>query len=375
MVRATSEDRGARYYKRVYDKIMANSQARPDVSKWAVLQGLDLKDHIPNVFAAAGYTDPSLRISQVESAVKQQQQMLAERKARKKERMKEAVRGANKSLPEDGDHHGEEKSKHNLTDKLMNAVEASFEKEEEKWHEVQTFKTRDEAVGFIMECQPFSYQPEIEKGDEPCPRFENSRDAVAHILQMNPVPSRFTSIVPEFKRRLRIRLQDVDQRLEEEKHARRLITHRGRRRSQQNNPVTPHEQVPKPTAELKPWVVETTGEFFESPASLRDLREAGTKYFIAVPQDIAPIVLQEGYRVKQRFSVPCSGTPGEALEAFDRNEKKAGRKTKAVVLPVTLSPEYDVVTHRNGGFLIRTKELPPSCFRVKKAGPTGADGQ
>merc|ERR1711865_406535 len=121
----------------------------------------------------------------------------------------------------------------------------------------------------------------------------------------------------------------------------------------------------------KPWLVDGSGTFFESPTSLQStaLKEGG-RYFIAVSQDVAPTVQQEGYKVQRRFSIPCSATPQEALMAWSKNEQRCNRKgTKAVALAVVIPPEIDVVAHRKGGFLLRCKELPPSCFRAKKVAP------
>lgn len=169
--------------------------------------------------------------------------------------------------------------------------------------------------------------------------------------------------------------------------------------------------------EDRPWVVEAAGDIFATPP-LRSLSEkTAQRYYIAVPPEVEKKVLTEGYHPTKRSSVPVSATPAQALAAYlkvlrrskeERAEVDKKRKenqsqsedslddrlwdlwewtsahelfpvlsedqrgVRAAVLSVQVPPEMmmDVVTHPQGGFLIRTKgqALPGSCFsRVKRS--------
>merc|ERR1711972_566425 len=80
------------------------------------------------------------------------------------------------------------------------------ENNEQFWGEAQSFKTQEEALRFVMECQPFDYQPlrqEHEFEPEPFPRWESGREAFEWIMaHMSPLPSEFVSNVGDFRRRL-----------------------------------------------------------------------------------------------------------------------------------------------------------------------------
>merc|ERR1739848_187475 len=92
-------------------------------------------------------------------------------------------------------------------------------------------------------------------------------------------------------------------------------------------------------------------------------------------QDVAATALQEGSKVKLRYSIPCSGSIADALDAWTKNENRCNKKTgaKATVYQVLVPADVDIVTHREKGFLIRTQELPPSCFRPIKRFEKEAD--
>lgn len=357
------------YYQMVAQRMQQTRGWRPEMDK---LGAGRLSDHVAGVLLAHGGLNPVNRLAEVEHAVRRQHELQAEKRLRKKERMRDAVRGANNKHearePGSVNAPSEDRPKmlgHRGSD-LANAVKDLID---ESWAEVSSFKSKEEAVGFVMECQPFSFAPVLDRGSEPLPKFETNHEAVEYVLKMDPVPLHFVSTVNDFKRRLRIRFVEVT----EEDSTRKAASSRSKRRV---SAVAATMERAAAGAAQKPWLVEAAGSFFESPSSLRSVREAGTKYFIAVAQDLVQTVQQEGYRVQNRCSIPLSASPQEALAAWTRYKKDptTGRvHTKAVVLPVVIPPEMDVVTHRNSGFLVRTKELPPSCFRVKKAGgPAGA---
>lgn len=324
-----------------------------------------LTDHVASVFRSSGVPDPMQRMSEVEQAVRRQQDIQAKKRERKRDRMREAIRGANKQMGEGGHQHSqndgalEESSKGQ--DKLFRAVTNVVH--EHLWTEVNRFHTKEEAIGFVMECQPFSFAPVIENGDA-WPQFATSHEAFEYVLKMAPVPMNYSSTVNGFKRRLRIRLMDNEQ--EHETVRKQVPTHSKRRTSALRQGTGPVATQPR-----KPWTVEATGTFFENPTTRQELvekrasmrAEGAVKYFLAVAQDLVQMVLQEGYKVQSRCSIPLSASPQEALSAW----KSKGKDVKATVLTVTIPPEIDVVPNRKQGFLVRVKELPPSCFRTKKA--------
>mmetsp|Transcript_14897 Transcript_14897/g.44951 ORF Transcript_14897/g.44951 Transcript_14897/m.44951 type:complete len:210 (-) Transcript_14897:52-681(-) len=202
---------------------------------------------------------------------------------------------------------------------------------------------------------------------------------------MQPVPTEFVSAATDFKRRLRVRHVPVQERLPAQDAfpfgSRGSSRERRSLLSKRTSLSLPPDSARKSTKEPKPWLVEAAGALFDRPGSLRGLRACAPRlprYFIAVAPDLERRVLVEGFRVRKRCSIPCSGTPKEALDAFGRQQQAEGARSeqratgraqgvRASVLAVNLPPEIDVVAHREGGFLIRCKELPPSCFsRVKR---------
>lgn len=358
------ESLAERYYSIVSERMQSSKGWRREMDG---LGGGSLSDHVSSVFYSYGDLDPVKRMNEVEHAVRRQQEIQAEKRTRKKEKMREAVRGANKQLTE-----GSSGGKRDTVkeDKLFRTITDVIQ--DNPWSELNSFKTKEEAVGFIMECQPFSFTPLLDPSDEPLPKFETSHEALEYVLKMTPVPMSYMSTVSDFKRRLRIRFVDVE---EDPDSMKKVVHSRSKRRNSalSTRATTTTFAAAQPQ---KPWVVDASGTFFESPTSLRGLRDVGTKYFIAVAQDLVQTVQQEGYRVQTRCSIPLSATPHEALAAWKLNNQRCNRmdNVKAVVLPVVIPPEIDVVAHRKQGFLVRVKELPPSCFRVKKAGQAGVAG-
>jgi len=354
---------------------------RKTVQRFAEARDVSVEEHIEAIFEGSGMQDAQARKSMLEQALLQQQQFLKEKKAKRSEKMirvntkiLHAAVGAASS--EDNGGAKPFKPAHAL------AAAALFEVSElaTQWTQVQAFRSRMEALRFIVTCQPFDYKPAGEEFDN-FPRFQTSRDLLAYIMEMHSEPEEFVSTEPMFKRRLRVRKtapneqkNDVASKMALKKH--RLLVGRMRDRAGYAQP-TPQQNH---TAETKCWLVEAAGVLFEKPKSVRDLREVLQRYFVAVSPEIEKKVLAEGFRVRRRCSIPCSATPQEALAAFAANEKREGKVkegpdgkkqgTKAVVLAISLPPELgiDVVAHKDVGFQIRSQTLPATCFTRAKVG-------
>jgi len=194
------------------------------------------------------------------------------------------------------------------------------------------------------------------------PKFENAHEAVEYVMKLNPIPMAYVSAKDNFKRRLRIRLVDTD---DVDDHTKKALSSRRKTRNSQFQKAAAEYSAGR---EQKPWMVEAAGTFFEKPSWKN--RGDERKFYIAMAQDVAATVLQEGYKVKLRHSIPCSGSVSEALDAWSRNEARCNRKAsaKASVYQVLIPPDVHVVTHSQKGFLIRTQELPPTCLKpIKKA--------
>mmetsp|Transcript_135963 Transcript_135963/g.290592 ORF Transcript_135963/g.290592 Transcript_135963/m.290592 type:complete len:397 (-) Transcript_135963:108-1298(-) len=373
------------YVDAVVQSLVQQTRQRDEVGIWLRSQGegTTLQEHVAAVFASGGVREHLARHQKVAAAIRHNAQAIHDRKVRKKERLRQAAQNAVKIQK---DHPSDDAQKVQGVNALGgdglpkpeafassgSALPADYVTPSDhgvglQWTKVSSFETQEEALSFIIECQPFDYAPE--GTDEPFPRFENARDALAYVLQMRPLPTQFVSMVSEFKKCMRIRKESE--------------AYSGKRKSMVKSLLllktmgNKDESAPSSTRIRRPWQVESAGTIFERPSSLRDLSLAvGARYFLAVALDVEKRVLQEGFKVKQRSSIPCSATPQEALSAFARSEERAGRTVRpAGVLAVSLPPEaqIDVVSHREGGFLVRCKELPASCFtRVKRTGAEGA---
>jgi len=350
-----------------------------------------LKEHISAVFEAkSGVLDfASRRLERVQAALEMQREMQKEKKLRKSDRM---VKISARAVMQSYDNPGAEKMNWNAAASAMAA--AAFVEVAElntSWVEVNAFKTLKEALGFVIECQPFDYRPAGQLG-ESYPRFQNSRESLAHVLKMDPVPDEFVSIETMFRRRLRVRRakpgetkEEIASKLAQRKH--RAIIGR-KQRETVTSTTGPEGQILEP----KCWIVEAAGSLFERPPSLRALQD-GLRYYVAVSPEVEKKVLAEGFKVKRRSSIPASGTPQEALAAFARSElrreeaalplrgatsgkqEKEHKGPRATVLAVALTADMgiDVVAHRNGGFHIRSQYLPASCFaRLRKVQEAGS---
>jgi len=368
------------YFHDVGAKLAAAGQRKP-VEAFATAMDVTVEEHIEAIFHSSGTEDAQARKSMLEQALLQQQQFLKEKKAKRSEKL---IRVNTKILHAVAGASSEDREGGARLFKPAHAMAAAalFEVSElaTKWTQVQAFRSRMEALRFIVACQPFDYKPAGEEFDN-LPRFQTSRDLLAYIMEMNPEPEEFVSTEPMFKRRLRVRKtapneqkNDVASKMALKKH--RLLVGRMRDRAGYAQPTPRGDQM----AETKCWLVEAAGVLFEKPKSVRDLQEPLQRYFVAVPPEIEKKVLAEGFRVRRRCSIPCSATPQEALAAFAANEKREGKVkegpdgkkqgTKAVVLAISLPPELgiDVVAHKDVGFQIRSQTLPATCFTRAKVG-------
>mmetsp|Transcript_52190 Transcript_52190/g.93613 ORF Transcript_52190/g.93613 Transcript_52190/m.93613 type:complete len:418 (-) Transcript_52190:91-1344(-) len=360
--------------------------------------------HVSQILTGSGVKDFNHRLAKLEQALRERTSMMKEKRSKKMEKLLKAttksVRGETADQSEDS------KSKSTFDPAKALAAAAFVEVSELKtnWSEVQVFRTQFDAIRFIIECQPFDYRPAGAQYDD-FPRFQSSRDALAYVMQLQPSPEEFVSQEAIFQRRLRVRKaapgetkEEVAAKLAIKKH--RSLTGRGKQATGKSLGVQSTGTEPKR------WLVEAAGSLFEVPTSLRPLKEVSQRFYIAVPIDLEKKVLSEGFRVSRRLSIPCSGTPQQALAAFLRNEQREkkekesqarqkkedeglgegfaesaavvarGRRTvealdqgtKGTVLAVTITPEMkiDVVAHRDGGFQIKCQSLPGSCFQRAK---------
>jgi len=373
------------------------SGAQDKLEKFYSSRGLACRmpEHVESVYIASGITDYEGRARLVQKAIEKQQQMLLERKSKKK--LRDKLRDA-AGLAATGD--GREASAGGASssalpplvgcDSLDTMSPYGMEQPlESGWSKVRDFKTMEEAMHFVMECQPIDYRPlGCYLGPEGFPKFESransplgrAQKAFQYVMNMDPLPQEFVSVEGKFRRRVRVRKLDEEE-LRESRSGPAAVQRKrktvGGLRGARGARLLETVLAAK---ELKAFVVEVAGELFDRPPSLRCLNNhaANTRFFIAVSPEIEKKVLVEGYRVKRRCSIPCSATPKEAREAFRRetSEKQAGRPTspRISVLAVSLPPELgiDVVAHKAGGFLIRTKELPAGCFsRLRRVGAGG----
>eukprot|EP00440_Ansanella_granifera_P057329 gb/GFBE01062142.1/.p1 GENE.gb/GFBE01062142.1/~~gb/GFBE01062142.1/.p1 ORF type:complete len:443 (+),score=115.83 gb/GFBE01062142.1/:1-1329(+) len=411
------------YFAHVAKRVQATTGKRGEVQRWADLQRTDVPGHIEAVFTGCAF-DCGARALLVQKALQVQQQFLKDRKSKRSEKM---MKLTTRSLRIAGSEDPEKpKDSYNPAAALAAAAFVEVSELKTQWIEVQAFRSQQEALRFIIECQPFDYRPSGPEYDN-FPRFQNSRDALAYTLNLvkKAEVEEFVSTEAMFRRRLRIRKAAPGETKEEvaakaamKKH--KSLMGRMRDRSSTINPLgaAPQQAL---VHEPKRWLVEAAGVLFERPPELRSLRELPThRYYIAVSPDMEKKVLSEGFKVTRRCSIPCSATPQEALAAFARNEKRlkeeheekekklkesrnpAGgsddrlwdswdtsiaatqlfaalgegrdedkRGPKASVLAVTIPAELgiDVIAHSKGGFIIRSQTLPASCFaRAKRPG-------
>ena len=387
------------YVQEVVSKLLPHDAAV--LENWVEAHSSTAEEHVRSVFSACSLEDTEGRGKLILGAIEEQEKFLHEKRARKSVKL---VRAAQKAL--------ELARKNNNTgyNKAQALAAAAFVEVSEmkaKWTLVQTFTSQQEALHFILTRQAFEYRPAGEDFGN-FPRFQNRKDAMAYILSLEPVPEEFVSSEPLFKRRLRMRPVQSPKETKSEiaqqraKATQRLLIGHSKDKTQQSFGE-------------KPWVVEATGEIFETPP-LRNLSDKlGQRFYLAVPPELEKKVLSEGYPPQKRSSVPCFASPAEAVSAClkwmrrkkeEREQLAKKRKErflehgdesddqlwgeweaaseiypvlsednsqdfKVTVLAVVIPPElgHDIITNKSGGFLIRTrgKALPASCFsRVKR---------
>lgn len=288
------------------------------------------------------------------------------------------------------------------------------------WSRVQLFKTYDEALEFVLACQPFDYRPVADAAQprhlsHKWPAFETRRESFEYAIELRPQPLEFISEGGDLTRKLRIRRRDTETFGAPTASTQNQQDRRSRLAFRTNRRMSGLAQVTR-ELESRPWVVECTGSLFQSrsPSSMRkEKREVRTKYFIAVPHDVENIILVEGYEVKQRYSIPCAGTPQLAIAAFSgRQAAEAAQATgssagaavaagvaagddgavadsgfsaaaeavfggtkggRPSVLAVNLPSDCGIDVIANGGgdgrFIIKCQKLPPSFLsRVRRTG-------
>jgi len=360
------------------------SAERREVTQWLKKQspGKTICDHMADVLSAGGIIDTASRLTLVGAAARRQQQRLQEcspaevtspRSGRHRQRHLVSAITAATTM---GERHSNKRAaaKPLVKAPLSTPTEAGPSSDGRTWVRIEAFTTCDEAVSFVHNCQPFEYRPV--KGEVPL-------EIEDHAVDVEPIE--FLSAGGDFKRRLRIRKQDLSetrpQSCEASSQRQRSPTpgspssfggsHAALRRS----PALTRTPPPQRVGESKPWIVEGSGALFERPESLRALRTmrgpVPRRYFVAVAEDIERRVLTEGFRVQRRCSIPCAATPKDALLAW-QSVQRVGQQAVRVrpsVLTVTLPPNIDVVSNHDGAFRIKARELPAYCFtRCRRPG-------
>mmetsp|Transcript_58335 Transcript_58335/g.164713 ORF Transcript_58335/g.164713 Transcript_58335/m.164713 type:complete len:424 (-) Transcript_58335:24-1295(-) len=378
---------GDAYISQVVTLIAQSTRHRDELGQWCRSEdggGTDIASHVSDVYAACGITDLVSRAKLVSAAARRQQQQKQERKNRKQERMREAARAgmAEDEVAADGISARREEAAAAAKALLKSdggagdgAGSDSASAQDLKWVEVQAFKTEEEALRFVIECQPFAYQPMVPGDSSPFPSFDTNAEAYQHALHMDPRPCEFLCTETEFRRRLRIRQEEASEQKEAAGGKMFVLG----RKSRQATMVfgSKHRDHPLPDSKprnRRPWIVEAAGHIFQRPASLRALKEPGGRFYIAMLQEVERRVLVEGFRVKRRTSIPCSATKEDAINAFNRTlgETERLEKAKVGVLAVHITPEMGVevvAKQEGGGFFIMARELPATCFsRLKRSG-------
>lgn len=336
-----------------------------------------MRDHIEAVLVANGMVDLPGR-AQLVAAAAAKQQVKAERKPRKKERQG-ATDESKAPLPSPG--------RGPAGTSVAGEAAAPAEPDtSDTWTVMQVFMTEEEALRFIIECQPIDYRPAERCGDEPCPSSSSSssREMFEYCKLMQPWPREFVAAEERFHRRLRIRKQDPPDEqptISVSKNPVRLCSSVTAVRRVKNSAAKKQGGLADTVTNLvearkfKPWIVEAGGSLFGRLESLRDLHRETlpSRYFIAIDAELEKKVLTEGYRVRRRCSIPCSASVAEARQAFTKLVAEKNQQlgpldhrpssTRAVVLAVTLPLGIDVIANRSGGYLLRTQEISPQCLK------------
>lgn len=356
--------------------------------------------HVRSIFEENG-VDPAERLAHVEEAVRRQQRAeqrrrkeREEKKRKEQEKAEKEAAAAAAASPKPPEEEAPKKTAKVATvgfdtSGMVNEGRAEKPKDEKSsrpeapdetnmdWQVVQWFDDQDAALQFVLQCQPFDYQPDGVDWPEVMVNFEDGmfkaqqfwagdkeksradaisewdshkktakagqwdtvevegkevkqkrdqvvsisvksrEEAVALAKQIDPIPHEFVSTAADFHRRLRIRHVPQEQPKQRKGIQARLRTQQARTRPQ------------------KPWCVEQSGDLFERFATnLRSLKEPGSKFYIAVDgNEVFEKVLAEGFRVTKRTSIPCCSTPQDALAAMKRHSDNVPNP-RAVVLTV-----------------------------------------
>eukprot|EP00929_Paragymnodinium_shiwhaense_P091817 TRINITY_DN51717_c0_g1_i1.p1 TRINITY_DN51717_c0_g1~~TRINITY_DN51717_c0_g1_i1.p1 ORF type:complete len:417 (+),score=122.82 TRINITY_DN51717_c0_g1_i1:95-1345(+) len=388
----------------VAERIMQLTAQRNEVGEFLKKQNseIDVQGFVRQLHQAAGYgeDDCAARQHLLEQCRKRHTQLLHDRRVRKKDKLLRAAKSTISSSNAEKVKEAQEKAAAEEAAEMETSLLQALRGENLEWTAVDKFKTEVEAVRFIMKCQPFDFQPvHLEKVEDKWqastafPKFENSNDALSHVINMSPIPKYFQSQAGDYQRRLRITYVSQHDNAKEERgktsglagfkklgQAARLqkandevqqeVQQDAAQEGADDSKTKKVEIKKRQDKEYKPYVVQAAGDTF-APCrgpGLRELRETPRRYFIAMDKETETKVLVEGYRVSKRTSIPCSLTPGAALQAFRRYEEKRGDRPSVnpCTLAVSLPPHVDVITHKDGGFFIRATEIPPAWFKDRK---------
>lgn len=346
------------------------------VSPLRTLQVVDLVEHARRVFAKSAI-DPLERLQNTEAAMKRMADEREEKKKRREEEKRRRAAAAEAEEKRDEEEKREEggeasngkggnggdaeaakgsgagakgegakspRDEDSAAEKAHAAATAALIAV--VWTQLQWFDHLEDARQFVLKCQPFEFESMGVNGEAPGPDGQLAEGAT-------PYCEDFYCVSGGSTRKLRIRHFKPAQDTRRSEGKNKRLTER-LRKVQQTRKVQ------------KPWLVEQGGALFERLPP-RELKDAPGKYYIAVDSETAEKVLSEGYRAVKRTSVPCAGTPAEALAAFNKRTDSQAAGTKPVVLTVKDVPTgCDIVAHRTSGFRIRTNFLPPECFSRKQ---------
>jgi len=256
-----------------------------------------------------------------------------------------------------------------------------------KWEPVQWFDDQDAALQFVLQCQPFDYQPDgvdwpIQVGmrvfvkdlSSEIGRQLNGRGG--EVKEFLPATGKYQVLIDgeeEIKEAKEKKNKNEEEKKEEKKELKSLrlenLSPEVKSREEaftlakQMDPIpdefvataadfhrrlrvrhVPQEQVKvrkglkikqqARTKPQKPWCVEQSGDLFERVGeNFRSLKEIGSKFYIAVDgNEVFEKVLAEGFRVTKRTSIPCSSTPQDAMAAIKRHSDNV--TSRVVVLTV-----------------------------------------
>ncbi|CAE7937967.1 unnamed protein product, partial [Symbiodinium necroappetens] len=244
-----NDETGPGYYEQVAESFRLFEGDSDAVQNWAEASGTDVASHIRTVFEAAAYTDPSTRAAMVERGIQMQQQLLKEKRVKKSEKL---VRAASKALEI-----ARADSGYSTAKALADAAFLEVAALRTKWTVVQEFGTKEDALRFVLECQPFDYRPAGDAYDD-FPRFQNSKDCLAYVMALEPFPSEFQSCEPVFKRRLRLQLAKEGEQKPDS--------------AQRKTKPRPRTVMGQPSSDGARWQVQAAGCLFETPG-LRTLAE------------------------------------------------------------------------------------------------------